>query len=1363
MRHLNPVLTPAQPPKASPGAKAGYKPPASANAPEDEPFSIDLDMGEQFEECLEMKWKSPEPVREFYIEMVIDRSGKAVKPAKDAMVKKVSMGRDKEGCIQNMPEGRNFLVRVLGKLNDGKAVYSPWKKAATLSPDTRDKDLGNLDPMNMPRMNCNNCPCACYVPFRWGLNSPGRLRCRRCGCHHTEHQMVEIGEILKARETKAKGSMNREVTPLPHEALDWDERECLLWFWSQGAVHPRNVLKEANSRSKPGLANGGVKGRVSIVTPTTEMRHKFHEQLFRCFEAQTWPDKELVIVETYWESYSDFFSQKAQTDPRVVYVKYKQQARSDWSIGLKRNVGTHLASGEFIASFDDDDLYAPSYLNTMVSALEHRRALAVKLSNWYVYHMDSDAWSFCDPIAWGLTKGLDETSDKVKSWAYGYGFSYVYRRQAGLDLWYNDINLGEDFNFMMQLQIRRGERSVHLVPDDFGMCLHVQHGGNTSNSIPLREVPDTEAMDLDVMELNAWMHASGPAGKALSKSAGRSRSSGNNRKVLCYLPGGKRYQVDYPPKATVKDFLASLGDQICVPCADYKVYRVPPMVAFGGSGGTYTNTQRDEVAANVLGIAFLAELPGAEENLRPDTKSGQQWCKLLKAAQAPVRGAARLGPRTSEVWVLSPDAAAAAGYKVGEETWEDDDKEACEAAEEESKLSFVTRVTCQSSTVKKFFAAKQSFGVWLRKGATVVDLRWVLGRHLPAEARVLCQREGRDIQALQETDHVPDEVIVSDFRGSRSFYMRFTNKQCAIVLRFMRSFFRNPENQKRLDDFESTAKGTGHDYRAQLVQLLAHEVYPRIYQKFHVPVMDDLDGPKLMLEAMSNVSSSNLQVCELWMEVEMLMRNKASAQQALSAVMYFKELQAKESAVGAALAKEQAPENEKPADAPTYESVREVVGLLQKVADGWEQHARQQNSAEATPPQAGEGSKVADPKDAPSSATAGDQLGSATSSVPTRPSAPPPMVSSLPEAALKELPPVASSLVKAAAENPIVEKQLRQWVTLASNSGTEEDSSDTRPNRTEAATPAQPIRNGDDITKLSTPSLPAAQKSAERPANGHQSQAVEEKEISSKPAPVSSPRTQSSLLDWDALEKMEKGPDKDAVPEVAMTVPRAPVLVAPQKNSESSQRIDPVTQRNDPVTPAPGSKQKDKVDSLRVQVLVRHGTRAGEALISVPPTATMLQVKMALIRFVGRTAEALQRMQLVERTGNTFKQFPDEELLGERRELLVLGLGLPEAKEGKEENENPPTVNLSYAQVPVSVHNVLTSDAVTLMLPEVATMKQVKAALKQHGKPEFTKLLSNGASLYVLSGTNEEVPLPEEEPLRGRWHLMLGCDRASVC
>ena len=106
----------------------------------------------------ELKWTTTETCREFFLEMVLDRgaSGKPsndkdLKPAKDATVKRVNMGRDTSGSIQNMPEGRSFLVRVVGKLQVGKEVYSPWTRAITLSPKTRDKDLGNLDPMNMPR------------------------------------------------------------------------------------------------------------------------------------------------------------------------------------------------------------------------------------------------------------------------------------------------------------------------------------------------------------------------------------------------------------------------------------------------------------------------------------------------------------------------------------------------------------------------------------------------------------------------------------------------------------------------------------------------------------------------------------------------------------------------------------------------------------------------------------------------------------------------------------------------------------------------------------------------------------------------------------------------------------------------------------------------------------------------------------------------------------------------------------------------------------------------------------------------------------------------------------------------------------
>lgn len=107
----------------------------------------------------ELKWSTRESCREFFIEMVLDRATPSattktadLKPAKDATVKRVNMGRDTSGSIQNMPEGRNFLVRIVGKLQQvSKEIYSPWTRAITLSPKTRDKDLGNLDPMNMPR------------------------------------------------------------------------------------------------------------------------------------------------------------------------------------------------------------------------------------------------------------------------------------------------------------------------------------------------------------------------------------------------------------------------------------------------------------------------------------------------------------------------------------------------------------------------------------------------------------------------------------------------------------------------------------------------------------------------------------------------------------------------------------------------------------------------------------------------------------------------------------------------------------------------------------------------------------------------------------------------------------------------------------------------------------------------------------------------------------------------------------------------------------------------------------------------------------------------------------------------------------
>jgi len=853
----------------------------------DRGWTIEVHIEQEFEECLDISWAAVQGARKvseasviaadfrsFAVEMVLDRAPaekidtKPRHPASDAMVKRINMGMTFRSSIQNMPTARQFLVSVVGTTTSGGQVRSLWAEAATLDPKDRNTELGVLDIMGNPRMSCKHCPCPAYVPMTWSLNSREKMRCRACGCSYTEHAIVQVRDILKAREAKGRKALKRDkVVDLPDEALNWDDRECFLWFRTEGRFHPRNTLGQGHTEhaaNKEGRE--GRKGRVSVVTPTTESRHSFHELLWRCFEAQTWPDKELVVVETYNKAASPFFAALANSDPRVVYVKFKQETGSDWSIGLKRNIGVHMSSGEFVAHFDDDDLYAPVYLTSMIGLLNDspENLQAVTLSSWFIFNMKSGRWQFCDPIAWGLTQGFDENAHEVKSWSYGYGFSYVFRRKIALDNAYDDINLGEDFNFMSMLRNRKGQRSVLLFHDDFGICLHVQHGGNTSNSIPLREVDRQEALDLDVMELAPVFvnkpledkNTVEPMGGLLQEAV---PPSTRKRRVLAHLPDAE-VTVECAVSATVEELLRLVRAEVDFECGDYCVHRVPPP----GQAG---EERRDAIAAEALGISFLAERQGAKENLDPSTKSGKQWRRLLDAAKAPVAARERLGLRTQELWLLPPEAPS-------------EGEEELPAGCEPEKCVFV-RATCQQANAKEFFASSRTCSVVVGEGATVAQLREVLGDNLPASAKVLAERPGRGIITLKDTDPVPPEVTLTDFKGKHRFYLHLTHRQALVAICAMRNFFKKQKQQRRLDELEAACKNDVV-YRAELLRIISEEVYPVIWRRLGIP-LDEL-SPGQMMEEMGRCVWADLQIAEVWFESEWLMRNKTNLAVAWHAV-----------------------------------------------------------------------------------------------------------------------------------------------------------------------------------------------------------------------------------------------------------------------------------------------------------------------------------------------------------------------------------------------------------------------------------------------------------------------------------------------
>jgi len=839
--------------------------------PKDEPAGLQLKVDAEFEECLEFSWQLEDHVaknlKNSVVEMVIDRSrGASNVPPADAMVKKVDMGRDTHASLKNMPEGRSFFIAVAGILYDNTKVRSKWVHAATLDPKKRDQSLGNLDPMGRPRLACKTCPCASYVALKWTQFVPAdKLKCRRCGCRCDDHAAVEITDILRAREEKFREIYDKQkhkLTFLPNDALDWDDRECALWFSTNGDFHPRTTVGEfqalpPESNKGPGGPYGlnGKKGRVSVVTPTTETRHKFHETLWQCFSVQAWPDKELVVVETYHNRASEFFQTLAKKDSRVVYIKFKRPRDEDWSIGTKRNIGAHVASGEFIANFDDDDLYAPSYLTTMIGQIEMRKSQAITLSSWFVFNNQTNKWGYCDAVAWGLAQGMDSTSREVRSWAYGYGFSYVNRRRASLEVPYDDVNMGEDFSFVTRLQMSKTESCVQLYHDDFGICLHLQHGQNTSETFPIHEVSAEDAADLDIAELASVVPLVGNNLKHLQRGA-RGR-----REVCAYTPAGTFY-IKCDHSTTVEKFLDGLKVDMGTDACDMKVHRVPPV-------GRVTDDERVDIAAKVLGVVPLMEKIEKQKGELAADKKVRRRELMLKRVKAAMRAKERIPLRTSELWLARPDEGAEAeapsqaiiGIADTVEISDTDDR------------PFTVEVTCQSSDVKNYLTTSRTLQVMLPEGSSVGDLRSVIGKDMPPTSKVLSKD-----RYLQDADPVPQQVTISEFKGRRTLYCRFSQSQCGTVLRMLKVFAKQPAIKQKLSTFKAEAKGQKDEertYRIRLSQLLMAEAYPGIFRYYNMPC-DGVDAAKMILSGLDLIDT-DLSLIELSCQVEHLLGNASAA------------------------------------------------------------------------------------------------------------------------------------------------------------------------------------------------------------------------------------------------------------------------------------------------------------------------------------------------------------------------------------------------------------------------------------------------------------------------------------------------------
>jgi glycosyltransferase involved in cell wall biosynthesis len=220
-------------------------------------------------------------------------------------------------------------------------------------------------------------------------------------------------------------------------------------FWTPEAAETiRAILGREVSLSCP---------LVSCIMPTYN-RRAFIPLSLACFQEQTYPNAELVVVDDGDDAVGDLLEKV----PRIRYIRVNHKLH----IGAKRNLACEQARGEYIAHWDDDDWYAPDRLARQLEPLRAETHDITGLVNTYMLQMPPGRfWTTSESVHRRMFVG-----DL-------HGGTLVYRRalwQNGIR--YPEVNLAEDAMFIRRAteQQRRIERLANP-----GLFVYMRHGRNT--------------------------------------------------------------------------------------------------------------------------------------------------------------------------------------------------------------------------------------------------------------------------------------------------------------------------------------------------------------------------------------------------------------------------------------------------------------------------------------------------------------------------------------------------------------------------------------------------------------------------------------------------------------------------------------------------------------------------------------------------------------------------------------------------------------------------------------------------------------------------------------------------------------------
>jgi hypothetical protein len=217
---------------------------------------------------------------------------------------------------------------------------------------------------------------------------------------------------------------------------------------------PRTSRRRRANGASAGSGDRREAGPLVSVILTTRDRPGFLRFALTCYERQTYPYRELVVVDD-GDRYPVDAELVAGAGGRVV------RAMPGTPIGTKLNLGLEVATGALCQKMDDDDWYAPAYVETMVTKLRESWRDACRPTVAFV-----TPFLFFDVARWEIRRSLDRNVP---------GATFFFRRADWALHRFRPLPGDEDLWFFLD-QVRAGaEPFVIEQPELF---LAVRHRGS---------------------------------------------------------------------------------------------------------------------------------------------------------------------------------------------------------------------------------------------------------------------------------------------------------------------------------------------------------------------------------------------------------------------------------------------------------------------------------------------------------------------------------------------------------------------------------------------------------------------------------------------------------------------------------------------------------------------------------------------------------------------------------------------------------------------------------------------------------------------------------------------------------------------